>query len=168
MEIDSTGLEVLGAAECVRLLQTQNFGRIAVSAGALPVVLPVNFVVLNDQIVIRTRRGTTLAAATRNSVVAFEVDEFDPETGAGWSVMVQGIAREVLDAPELAAAVAAPLARWLDPLDSRHVSISIDVVSGRRVSPAAAASRSTAECGDHDRLDGVESVLGLIEDDRPG
>ena len=167
MEIDSTGLEVLSGAECMRLLRTQTFGRIAVSANALPVVLPVNFLVLGDQIVIRTRRGTTLAAATRNAIVAFEVDQFDEETGAGWSVLVQGIAREVLDPLNLAEANAAPLARWMDPLGSRHVSISIDLMSGRRVSAVERAS-STAQGRHHDGFDGVEPVLGLIEDDRTG
>jgi hypothetical protein len=36
-----------------------------------------------------------MAAATRDAVSAFEVDEFDHGMDAGWSVMVQGFAREV-------------------------------------------------------------------------
>ena len=133
MQFDSTGLEVLDAGECLRLLNSENVGRIALTSGALPVVLPVNYVIHDDHIVIRTRRGTTLAAATRNAIVAFEADRFDDRTGQGWSVMVQGIARELRDAPRLALAQAAPLARWLDATDSRHVGISIDMISGRRL-----------------------------------
>ena len=133
MKLDSTGLEILESDECMRLLRTQAMGRITLSSGALPVVLPVNFAVLKDQIVIRTRRGTTLAAATRSAIVAFEVDHFDQETGEGWSVMVQGVAREVQGTVLLEEAKVAPLARWLDPTGSRHVAISIDLISGRRV-----------------------------------
>jgi nitroimidazol reductase NimA-like FMN-containing flavoprotein (pyridoxamine 5'-phosphate oxidase superfamily) len=131
-------LEVLDPAECLRLLGSASLGRIGLSSDALPVVLPVNFALVDDQIVIRTRRGTKLAAATRNSIVAFEVDQLDPCSGVGWSVMVQGLAREVTDPEDLAAAHAAPLSRWIDPHDGRHVGISIDVISGRRVEPADA------------------------------
>jgi nitroimidazol reductase NimA-like FMN-containing flavoprotein (pyridoxamine 5'-phosphate oxidase superfamily) len=132
---DSNGLEVLDHAECLRLLASASLGRIGLSSGALPVVLPVNFTVIDDQIVVRTRRGTRLSTATRNAIVAFEVDELDPETGAGWSVMVQGLAREVSDVIDLASPRHAALARWIDPHDARDVAISIDVVSGRRVPP---------------------------------
>lgn len=130
---DLNGLEVLDPSECMRLLGSVSLGRIGLSSDALPVVLPVNFVLVGDQIVVRTRRGTKLAAATRNAIVAFEVDQLDPHSGVGWSVMVQGFARELADPDELAAANAAPLARWIDRHDGRHVGISIDVISGRRV-----------------------------------
>ncbi|HKY13640.1 MAG TPA: pyridoxamine 5'-phosphate oxidase family protein [Microthrixaceae bacterium] len=142
MDTDPNGLEVLTADECLDLLRRQSVGRIAIDTDALPVILPVNYIVLGDDIVIRTRRGTRLADATRHSIVAFEVDDFDADTEAGWSVMVQGVAREVLDPLELEEARAAVLARWLDPDDSRHVSISMDVITGRRL-PCPAVSRST-------------------------
>ena len=134
MEVDGNGLEIIDSAECLRLLATQTLGRIALSTGALPVVFPVNFAVIDDRIVIRTAHGTSLARSARDSVVAFEVDEIDVSSGDGWSVMVQGFAREVFGRPELALARSAPLARWLEPTESMHVEISIDVISGRRVS----------------------------------
>ena len=133
MELDANGLEVLPPAECVRLLRTQSLGRMGLSADALPIVLPVNYVVMGDFVVIRTGRGTRLAAATRNAIVAFEVDEVDPETGLGWSVMVQGLARESTPATAEELANEPALARWMDPDTSKHFSISIDLVSGRRL-----------------------------------
>ena len=133
MELDGNGLEIIDSSECLRLLCTQTLGRIALSTGALPVVFPVNFAVIDEHIVIRTAHGTRLARAARDAVVAFEVDQIDVSTGTGWSVMVQGFAREVEDRPDLALARSAPLARWLDPTESMHVEISIDVISGRRV-----------------------------------
>jgi nitroimidazol reductase NimA-like FMN-containing flavoprotein (pyridoxamine 5'-phosphate oxidase superfamily) len=133
MDRDVNGLEVLTRDECLHLLSTRSLGRIAVSSRALPVILPVNYVLIGDEVVMRTRSGTRLDAATRQAIVAFEVDEIDGDTGAGWSVMAQGIAREVTEPSTLDVARAAPLARWLDPVRGRHVAISLDVVSGRRI-----------------------------------
>lgn len=138
MEFDVNGLGVLPPDECIELLRSRSLGRIAICSAALPVILPVNYVVIGDQIVLRTRRGTRLALATRNAIVAFEVDEIHGVAGEGWSVMVQGLAREVTDPPELAEARAAVLARWIDPFDGRYVGISIDVITGRRIVPATA------------------------------
>ena len=136
MKLDVSGLEVLETADCIELLGTQTLGRIALSSGALPLILPVNYVLVDDRIVIRTRRGTNLARATNNAVVAFEVDQIDVASGIGWSVVVQGFARELADPPVLAAVRAEPLARWLDPETSVHVEISLDIIAGRRLSGA--------------------------------
>ena len=92
VELDRNGLEVLEREECIALLGSVTVGRIAITSNALPVVLPVNFVLLDDRIVIRTSRGTKLDAATRNTVVAFEVDEIDMVEQTGWSVLVTGVA----------------------------------------------------------------------------
>ena len=82
------------------------------TTAALPNILPVNFRFDGRHILIRTGRGTKLDAATRNAVVAFEVDEVEPNTRSGWSVVVTGMARELTDPDELAEAQTPPLARW--------------------------------------------------------
>ena len=136
MELDRNGLEVLSREDCLRLLGTAVLGRVAVTSGALPTILPVNFDFDGREILIRTGRGTQLDAATRDAVVAFEVDEIEPAWRAGWSVVVTGFARELPD-PELVAAAAEhpSLGRWASAADDRIVAISPDVVSGRRVLP---------------------------------
>ena len=96
-QIDRNGLEVLDRAECIRLLRTVSLGRIGITAGALPTILPINFRVDGERILFRTGVGTKLDAATRGAVVAFEADDFDPMYHSGWSVVVTGIAREVED-----------------------------------------------------------------------
>ena len=48
---DANGLEVLGPDECLRLMRTQMVGRIGISSGALPLVLPVHFVIVGDEII---------------------------------------------------------------------------------------------------------------------
>jgi uncharacterized protein len=142
MDVDRNGLEVLDRDESLRLLGSAVLGRIAISSGALPTVLPVNFRFDGRRILFRTGVGTKLDAATDNAVVAFEVDEVDPATESGWSVVVTGMAREVKDHTELAGLESRPLARWASGDDDRVVSISVDLVSGRRiVRDAGAGSR---------------------------
>ena len=51
-------------------------------------VVPVNYAVLDGDIVIRTGSGTKLDAALTGAVVAFEIDSVDPIYHEGWSVMV--------------------------------------------------------------------------------
>ena len=133
MIVDRNGLEVLEETECFRLLSHATVGRIGLSMGALPVILPVNFLVDDRRILIRTGSGTKLDAALHDAVVAFEVDHIDPFEHGGWSVCVTGVAREVHDRDDLARIAALPLAHWT-PNGLGHVmEVSTDLVSGRRI-----------------------------------
>ena len=132
-DLDRNGLQVLDRAECLRLLGTVTLGRIGISSGALPVILPVNFRLVGDRIVFRTSAGTKLDAATRGAVVAFEVDAMDPFEHTGWSVMVTGVARQVTDPAELDAIQPDHVARWAPFGDDCIVAVSTDIVSGRRI-----------------------------------
>lgn len=129
------GIVELGREECLRLLESVPVGRIGVTIDALPAVLPVNFVVSEGAIVFRTIPGTKLDAAAAGAVVAFEVDAFGTdEDPSGWSVLVRGVAREVTDSAELAAARALPLESWAwDGGADRFVRIEPTVLTGRRV-----------------------------------
>jgi hypothetical protein len=133
MELDRNGLEILDRDECLRLLDQAVLGRIGISSGALPTILPVNFRLVNERIVFRTGRGTKLDAATENAVVAFEVDDLDAMGHAGWSVVVIGMAHEVRDLEERDALEGIPIPRWAPSEDGRVVSVSTDIVSGRRL-----------------------------------
>lgn len=140
MEVDRNGLEVLERDECLRLLGTATLGRIGVTSGALPTVLPINFRFDGRQILFRTGLGTKLDAATQNAVVAFEVDEIDAIAHTGWSVVVRGVARELTDPDELVEAQRPPLARWAPGEDHSVVAISPEIVSGRRIVPGVSAA----------------------------
>ena len=137
MEVDRNGLEVLDRAECLALLGNATLGRVAVTAGALPTVLPVNFCLDGDEILIRSGAGSKLDAALRNAVVAFEVDDFDPVYHAGWSVVVTGMAREITDPSRLEALARRPIAHWAPADDGHVVSIATDMITGRRLDKAA-------------------------------
>jgi nitroimidazol reductase NimA-like FMN-containing flavoprotein (pyridoxamine 5'-phosphate oxidase superfamily) len=143
VEVDRNGLEVLDRDECLRLLATATLGRVGVSAGALPSVLPVNFRLDGDRILFSTRAGTKLDAATDDAVVAFEVDETDSHTRSGWSVVVTGVARALTDVA-LAEVQRMALTRWAPGGGDRIVAISTDLVSGRRIVPQPQVERGGA------------------------
>jgi nitroimidazol reductase NimA-like FMN-containing flavoprotein (pyridoxamine 5'-phosphate oxidase superfamily) len=80
--------------ECVRLLASQQVGRVAVTVpDAAPFVVPVNFVLDGEAVVFRSDSGTKLAWL-RSGPVSFEVDQINPIRREGWSVLVQGVAYE--------------------------------------------------------------------------
>jgi nitroimidazol reductase NimA-like FMN-containing flavoprotein (pyridoxamine 5'-phosphate oxidase superfamily) len=129
-------LDVLTRAECLELLATVPVGRLVYTHDALPAVVPVNFLVDGQEVLVRAGYGGALAAGIRGSVVAFEADWFDPDHRAGWSVTVTGRAREELDEHELARLAALQLEPWADGDRDHFLKISTDLVQGRRLSPA--------------------------------
>lgn len=123
----------LERATCLELLATQPVGRLVFTHRALPEVLPVNYQLDGEQILIRLAIGSTAAKVIRGSVVAFEVDHIDIGSRIGWSVTVVGHAHEVNDAPALARVEALGLESWTgDPRD-HFVAIVTEKVTGRRL-----------------------------------
>ena len=68
MRMSVQDLELLSPEECEQLLAQQSIGRVGISMGALPVVLPVNYAMLDGDVVIRTGAGTKLDAALSGQV----------------------------------------------------------------------------------------------------
>ncbi|MGW3108770.1 helix-turn-helix domain-containing protein [Streptomyces sp. NPDC001100] len=90
----------LTVQECRELLSTHGLGRIAVPTVSGPVVVPVNYSVVDGAIVYRTAPGTTPSQAA-GCQVAFEIDRFDDAFGEGWSVLALGRARSVTDPQDI-------------------------------------------------------------------
>jgi len=82
-------LETLDPAECWARLSERGVGRVAFSTPPDPVVLPVNYQVLDGAIVYRTAAGSVPASAVGHRV-AFEVDHLDEALSQGWSVLMTG------------------------------------------------------------------------------
>lgn len=136
MENQDGRLEVLSEAECMSLLASNNIGRIGFTDRALPSIALVNYVLHDGTIVFRSLGGSKLAAALRHDVVAFEVDSIDPTTGSGWSVVVVGEARPVINRAEADLLALLPLNTWVaEPRPEAIVRIELTVVSGRRINP---------------------------------
>jgi hypothetical protein len=81
----------LDSDEALRLLGGVSLGRIVFTRQALPTIRPVNHVLDNGDVIIRTHEGAALTsysqeAAGRGVVVAYEADAIDPAlTSAGAS-----------------------------------------------------------------------------------
>jgi len=87
-------MEVLSEQQCQLLFGTKDIGRIAFSVGGVPEIFPVNYAADRSTVVFRTAEGTRLQRAVMLRV-AFEVDDWDPATGIGWSVVVKGVAQGI-------------------------------------------------------------------------
>ena len=130
---DRHGLEVLDRSACLRLLGNAHVGRVGFSSGALPVVLPVNFVLLGDSILFRSEDGVKTRAARDSVVACFEVDGFDGLVHNGWSVLATGRLREVDDPEERRRAERLPLASWMSNGMDHYIELGIELLSGRRL-----------------------------------
>lgn len=133
MVVDRHGLEIMDRQECLSLLASVPVGRLGLSIDALPVIVPVNFCLDADRLVIGTGEGSKLDAAVAGAVVAFEADHWDPIDHSGWSVLVQGPTWVVTDPGEVARCRELPLRPWGHPEGLRYVAVGIELVSGRRL-----------------------------------
>jgi uncharacterized protein len=126
-------LTVLDRVECLRLLESHYLGRIGLSVAALPVIVPVNYAVDGDQVVICSAAGAKLEAARHGLIACLEIDDFDPFDHTGWSVLVTGKLTEVTDPSEISRLGHLPLTPWR-PMVERHLLVlSAELVSGRRL-----------------------------------
>lgn len=119
--------------ECMRRLAEHKLGRISVTSRALPVIVPVNYVLTGRTILFRTERGGMLARATDNTVVAFEVDDLADDGRSGWSVLAVGVAQHIEGSREVRAlelAVTSALGEGRD----QFVAITVGQLTGRAVS----------------------------------
>ncbi|WP_395297644.1 pyridoxamine 5'-phosphate oxidase family protein [Kitasatospora hibisci] len=129
----------LERAEALKLLAGVPFGRIVFTSRALPAVRPVNHLLLDDTVVIRTHDGAALSGAVgaeEGVVVAYEADAIDPVTRLGWSVVVTGYARPVTD-PDQLARYREVLHPWVAASMDHTVAIRPDLVAGFRLTAEA-------------------------------
>ena len=141
MTVDRNGLEVLDRTECLRLLASGTVGRIGVCDGGGPLVLPVNYVLAGDEVVVGTAAGSGLSALLETGVVALEVDDADLAYEWAWSVLVRGRARSLDDPAEVARAERLPLRSWGPGAHRRFTAIATTEVTGRRIGLHGVAQR---------------------------
>jgi len=87
----------LSPEQCEQLLRAGVAGRVALSSPDGPHIVPVNFSVVGDAIILRTSPYSVLGTHGRDAVIAFEVDQFDHDRWRGWSVVARGRADVVTD-----------------------------------------------------------------------
>jgi nitroimidazol reductase NimA-like FMN-containing flavoprotein (pyridoxamine 5'-phosphate oxidase superfamily) len=92
-----SSLEELAYAECLQRLREHNVGRIGVVVDDAPIVLPVNYRLVEVNgvtlVALRTRPGSVIERG--DLMVAFEIDEVDRAHREGWSVLVRGTLHHV-------------------------------------------------------------------------
>jgi nitroimidazol reductase NimA-like FMN-containing flavoprotein (pyridoxamine 5'-phosphate oxidase superfamily) len=130
---DASIFEILDETECLALLDRAPVGRIGLSAGALPVVLPVNFALVDRTIVFASDRGLKLDAAQAGVVACLEVDGFDVWSREGWSVVATGRLEEITEPDQLSRAHELPLSPWALRAPDHYVRLPIEILSGRRI-----------------------------------
>lgn len=128
---DPGDLQRLSVGDCLELLATRSTGRLAyIRRAGVPDIVPVNYVLHDGAIHVRSGPGPKLQAAERRDLVAFEVDDLDEATHTGWSVVVTGRAERL---PFAAAAAQDTLAPWANGPRRHTVRIQPQHVEGRRL-----------------------------------
>lgn len=134
LPLDHSGMEILPLVDCLDRLRSTRIGRLAFFSDGYPMILPVNHSMDGDSVVFRTSMGSKLAAAESEMPVAFEVDGFDADRRAGWSVLVRGDARTVDQPGELHRLDAMGVWPFADAVERNHwVRIVTTEITGRKI-----------------------------------
>ena len=128
------GIAVIDEAQCLRLVGGESIGRLGFSARAMPVIFPINFVLIGRDVVFRTEPGQKLDAARLQVVACFEVDSYDGFAHTGWSVLITG-RLTVTEGPALDRLGRLPLRPWAVTGTSEVVALRGELISGRSVEP---------------------------------
>jgi nitroimidazol reductase NimA-like FMN-containing flavoprotein (pyridoxamine 5'-phosphate oxidase superfamily) len=126
----------LDRAECLRLLAATRFGRLAVATSeGTPAIRPLNYVFddSSQSVVFRTAPGSKLSALLTAEKAAFEIDGVDHGTGTGWSVIVSGVAEQIIMRGEIERLDARGLESWVPAPEYVWIRIRAFTVSGRRI-----------------------------------
>jgi nitroimidazol reductase NimA-like FMN-containing flavoprotein (pyridoxamine 5'-phosphate oxidase superfamily) len=132
-------VEELVESEALRLVQQGQVGRIGFTGQFGPVVLPVNYKVIGEDVVCRVELYAALGEDLRTGIpgagyrVAFEVDELQPPARAGWLVLIQGTAHHVDDEASRAELARAGIEQWVAADSALFMRITPVYVSGRRM-----------------------------------
>lgn len=136
---DGDETEALTRCSCLELLRSRTIGRVALSQHALPTVIPVAYRLVGDRLVFTAPADSGILFDDQ-PVVAFQVDDVEPDRLAGWNVVVVGpVVPIAVDHPSwsaLSAAGTALLPNRLLPDPNRLVAgLTTDHISGRRFRP---------------------------------
>ena len=93
-------------------------------------MVPVNFVVADQRVHVRTAAYSALARECDDSDIAFQVDHFDADNRSGWSVLLRGRAH----VESGGSATGSEPDVWPRGARALRVIVDVEQVSGRRVS----------------------------------
>jgi hypothetical protein len=131
-----TEIAELTREECLRLLSSQEFGRLAVNMGVgPPLIRPVNYVFdqPTQSVMFRSASGSKLHALLRSAAATFEIDGVNRGSQTGWSVIIHGAASEVTSPVDISRLDRLGLKPWAPGPKPHWVQIRARTVSGRRI-----------------------------------
>ena len=145
-----TDARELSRDECRDLLSAGAVARVAVVTPDGPHIVPVNYLLLDDTVVVRTSAYSLLGTYARDAVVALEIDHAEPGTRSGWSVVVRGRCTVESDPRTIRSLRAmAPEGPWAGGTRNLYLRLRTDDLTGRTVGevtpPATAEVLETLE-----------------------
>jgi nitroimidazol reductase NimA-like FMN-containing flavoprotein (pyridoxamine 5'-phosphate oxidase superfamily) len=130
---DQSSIAELNESECFDRLRDADVGRLAVQLPTGGVdIFPVNFVIDEQCVLLRTAGGTKLESLKENPQVAFEADHFDYFGHTAWSVVIKGYAALVEDHNELFGLLNVEIDTWHPERKPFFVRITPAITTGRR------------------------------------
>ena len=123
----------LTEAECWEQLQGRDLARFAWNTASGPEILPVNYVTHDGSLWMRTTAHSSIVEQADESLVALEIDDLDPATHVGWSVVVRGRAQALYHEDDVPADVKA-LRSWASGVRALWLQVRPELVTGKRLS----------------------------------
>ncbi len=130
---DRPDLEHLTIDECNALVAPGGVGRFVFVDDRGPAALPVNFRVLDGDIVFRTKSAAAFLADALQEEVSFEVDHLDEALTEGWSILLTGKGHVIVDPAERDRARALGVAPWAGGEREAYIRLVPRKVTGRRI-----------------------------------
>lgn len=128
--------EALGRQQCFDLIEAHHLGRVAWQAADRPQILPVTYAMHKGSVYFRTLPDGILSELAQPTSVALEVDQLDPQTRSGWSIVLHGRTSAVSEPDELADLWASDsLVPWAAGNRTLFIRITPERVAGRVVRP---------------------------------
>lgn len=125
-------ITVLNDQQCSELLTATTIGRVGFVQDDSVQIIPVNYVVSGQDLLLRTAAdGILHELATTSATVAFEVDHHKDIGGSGWSVLMHGALTVIPD--DERPAVMGRVSPWAGEGRNVPLRFTIEHISGRSV-----------------------------------
>lgn len=129
---DTNGFVVLDRQACLERLAQHRVASLAITDGALPLVLPALYVLHGEDIFLGASCTQILGRRLPNNVISLCVHELGEDLLSGWTVTVTGLAEPVSSSADLADVL--DLRRWGFVQSTQIVvRVGTELISGRQI-----------------------------------
>lgn len=125
-------IETLSTDQCWELVDAATVGRLGFSSDGTVQIIPVNYTVVDRDVIIRTRSTGILAELAEGPPVAFQVD-YHSSGGTGWSVLMNGPVRALSAEQVQELQTTNRVLPWAGGDRDLFLRFTPDRISGRRV-----------------------------------